>query len=55
MQPCQQPLYPGTLVALEKTIERLRRRFRVAGNVANRPRSSRPRVITAADDLYIVL
>ena len=38
-----------------KTIERLRRRFRVTGNVADRPRSGRPRVTTAADDRYIVL
>ena len=27
-----------------KTIERLRRQFLVTGNVANRPRSGRPRV-----------
>ena len=38
-----------------KTIERLRRRFRVTGNVDYRPRSARPRVITAADDCHIVL
>ena len=38
-----------------KTIEHLRRRFRVAGNVADRPRSGRLRVTTAADDCYIVL
>ena len=38
-----------------KTIERLRRRFRVTGNVADRPRSGRPRVTTAVDDRYIVL
>ena len=38
-----------------KTIERLRRRFRVTGNVADRPRSGRPPVGTAADDCYIVL
>ena len=38
-----------------KTIERLRRRFRVTGNVADRPRSGRSRVTTAADDRYIVL
>ena len=38
-----------------KTIERLRRRFRVTGNVADRPRSCRPRMTTAADDCYIVL
>ena len=37
------------------TIERLRRRFRVTGNVADRPRSGRSRVTTAADDRYIVL
>ena len=36
-----------------KTIERLRRRFRIYGNVADRPRSGRPRVTTAADDRYI--
>ena len=38
-----------------KTIERLRRRFRVTGNLADRPRSGRPRVTTATDDRYIVL
>ena len=38
-----------------KTIERLPRRFLVTGNVADRPRSGRPRVTTAADDRYIVL
>ena len=38
-----------------KTIERLQRRFRVTGNVDDRPRSGRPRVTTAADDGYIVL
>ena len=38
-----------------KTIERLRRRFRVRENVAKRPRSGRPRVTTASDDRYIVL
>ena len=38
-----------------KTIEHLRRRFPVTGNVAYRPRSSRPRLTTAADDRCIVL
>ena len=38
-----------------KTIEPLRRRFRVTGNVADRPRRGRPRVTTDADDRYIVL
>ena len=38
-----------------KAIERLRRRFRVSGNVVDRPRSDRPRVTTATDDRYIVL
>ena len=38
-----------------KTIERLWRRFSVTENVADHPRSSRPRVTTAADDRYIVL
>ena len=38
-----------------KTIERLRRRLRVTGNVADRLLSGRPRVTTAADDRYIVL
>ena len=33
----------------------LRRRFRVTGNVADRPRSGGPRVTTAADDRHIVL
>ena len=36
-----------------KTIECLRRRLFVTGNVADRPRSGRPRVTTAADDRYI--
>ena len=39
----------------QKTIERLRRRYRVTGNVADRPRSSRPRMTTAADDRYMVV
>ena len=34
-----------------KTIERLRRRFRVTGNIADRLQGGRPRVTTAADDL----
>ena len=38
-----------------KTIERLRRRFRVTVNVADRPRSGRQRVTTAANDRNIVL
>ena len=38
-----------------KTIERLQRRFLVTRNDADRPRSGRPRVTTAADDSYIVL
>ena len=38
-----------------KTIERLRRRFHVTGNVADRPLSGRPRVTTAGDNRYIVL
>ena len=38
-----------------KIIEHLRKRFRVTGNVADHPRSGRPRVTTAADDRYIVL
>ena len=38
-----------------KTTERLRRRFRVTGNIAERPRSGRPSVTTATDDRYIVL
>ena len=38
-----------------KTIKRLRRRFPVTGNVADRPRSGRPRMTTAADNRYIVL
>ena len=33
----------------QKTIEHLRRRFRVIGNVADHPRSGRPRVTTAAE------
>ena len=46
---------PRQLGCTRNTIERLRRRFCVTGNVADRPRSGRPRVITAADDRYIVL
>ena len=38
-----------------KTIEGLRRQFPVTGNVADRHRSGRPRVTTAADDRKIVL
>ena len=38
-----------------KTIERLGTRFRVKGNVADRPQSGGPRVTTAANDRYIVL
>ena len=38
-----------------KTIVHLRRRFRVTGNLADHPRSDRPRVTTAADGSYIVL
>ena len=38
-----------------KTIERLRRQFLVTGNVADRLRSGRPCVTTAANDHYIVL
>ena len=41
MQACQQLFY--------------RRRFRVTGNVADRPRSGRPRVTSATNDRYIVL
>ena len=33
-----------------KTIKHLRRRFRVTGNVVDRPGSGRPRVTTAVDD-----
>ena len=42
-------------VCTRKTIERLRRRFRVTGNVADHPHNGRTRVTTAADDRYIVL
>ena len=50
----------GTVVSwhfgfTQKTIERLRRRLRVTGNLADHPRSGRPRVTTATDDRYIVL
>ena len=38
----------------QKTIKRLRRWFRVTGNIANCPQSGRPHVTTAADDCYIV-
>ena len=37
-----------------KTIKRVRGRFRVTGNVADCPRSCRPRVTTADGDRYIV-
>ena len=36
-----------------KTIKCLRRRFRLRGNVADRLRSGRPRVTTAADDMSL--
>ena len=52
MQACQQLMHFG---CTRKTFECLQRRFRVTGNVVDRPRSGRPRVTTAADDLYIVL
>ena len=39
----------------QKTIERLWRRFQVAGNAADHPRSGRPLLTTAADDHYIIL
>ena len=56
MQACQQlTVVSKHFGCTRKTIERLRRRFRVTGNVADRPRSGRPRVTTAADDHYIVL
>ena len=38
-----------------KNMDRLRRRFCVTGKVADRPRSERPRVTTAADDRHVVL
>ena len=38
----------------QKTFGRLRRRFHVTGNVADRPRSGGSRVTTAADDHCIV-
>ena len=51
---------PATIVSqhfgcTRRTIERLRRRFRLTENVTDRPRSDRPRVTTAADVRYIVL
>ena len=51
MQASQQLFYRGTLVVLE----RQSRQFRVRGNVANCPKSDRPRVTTVANDRYIVL
>ena len=55
MRACHQVFYRDTLVVLERLdIERLRRRFRVTGNVAYRRRSGRPRVTTAADDRNVV-
>ena len=47
--------YIRALWCTRKTIERLRRPFCVTDNVADRPRSGRTRVTTAADDRYIVL
>ena len=38
-----------------KTIEHLRRRFRFTGNLADLPRSCRPRTTSATDDRYIIL
>ena len=38
-----------------KTVERSRRRFRVTGNVDDRPQNGRPQVTSAADNRYIVL
>ena len=38
-----------------KTIEHLWRRIRVTGNIADLPRSGRPRVTTATNDRFIVL
>ena len=55
MQACQQIVVLRHFGCTRKTIERLRRQFRVTGNVADRPRSGRPRATTAADDGYIVL
>ena len=38
-----------------KSIERLRRQFRVTGHVFDRPRNGRSHVTTAADGRYIVM
>ena len=38
-----------------KTIECLRRRFRVTGNIADHPRIGRPSVTTAVNDHCIIL
>ena len=54
MQACQNCCI-AALRLYSETIERLRRRFRVTGNVADRPQRGRPRVTTAGDDRYIVL
>ena len=40
---------------MRKTIKHLRRGFHDTGNIADRPRSGRPRVTTAADDRNIIL
>ena len=45
----------GHFGCTQKTIEHLRRRFCVTGNVADRPRNARPRLTTAADVRYIIL
>ena len=55
MQACQQLLYRGTLVVLERLLNVYGDDSVVTGDVANHPRSGRPCVTTAADDGYIVL
>ena len=52
MQACQQLLYRGTLVELERAFTET---IPVTGKVAYRPRSGKPRVTTAAADCYNIV
>ena len=55
MQECQQLLYRVTLDVLERLSSVYGDASVSQKTVADRPRSGRPRVTTAADDRYIVL
>ena len=54
MQACQQLLYRGTLVVLER-LSSVYGDDSVSQETALRPRSGRPCVTTAPDDHYIIL